>query len=466
MMKYFLATFGCQMNKSDSERIEGLLGDLGFIKTDEAKDADFIILNSCSVRQAAEDRIFGLVNNYADLKKKNPELVLIITGCMPGRDSAGKFKKKMPGLDLYFPISELNELPQRLAELRPKWVSCHSLVYPENLNQKRKIDYPNKSDNDINLKDYFSIAPNYFSKFHAFVPIQTGCDRFCSYCAVPYARGREKCRPVKDILEEVKTLAKNECLSIELLGQVVNNYKASDPENFNKNNPYKNHFAALLWEINQINGIKRVHFTSAHPIYVDDEIIDALALPNQINYLHLAVQSGDNEILKRMNRPYTREDYLKVIEKIRAKQPKIALGTDIIIGFPGEGEAEFQNTLDLYKKVNFDIAYLGIYSPRSGTVAAKAFKDDITREEKKRRRHVLQELMENTASRKNQKYVGQEVEVLVDKIEHGKCSGWSREMKFVEFLGSGGLIGKLIKVRIEEAMEWILKGYTTEHHAV
>ncbi len=431
------------MNKSDSERIQGLLEGFGFIKTDKDKEADLIILNSCSVRQAAEDRIFGLVKNYMALKKQNPELIVAITGCMPGRDKEKKFKDKMPGLDLYFPISELNELPSKLAELRPEWALFHS----------REGGNP---------ESYFSVVPRYSSKFHAFVPIQTGCDRMCSYCAVPYARGREKCRPVKDVLEEVKNLAENGCISIELLGQVVNNYKANDPENFSKNNPYKDHFAALLWEINQINEIKRVHFTSAHPIYMNDEIIDALVLPNQINYLHLAVQSGDDEILKKMNRPYSREDYLKIIDKIRAKRPEIAIGTDIIIGFSGEGENKFQNTLDLYKKADFDIAYLGIYSPRSGTVAAKTLKDDISREEKKKRWHMLQEFMRQTTFRKNQKYIGQEVEVLVERIEHGNCSGWSREMKFVEFPGDKNLIGKLVKIKIKEAKEWILKGKYNE----
>jgi tRNA-2-methylthio-N6-dimethylallyladenosine synthase len=461
-MKYFLATFGCQMNKSDSERIQGLLDGFGFIKTDKDEEADLIILNSCSVRQAAEDRIFGLVKNYVALKKQNPELVVAITGCMPGRDKENKFKDKMPGLDLYFPISELNEFPQRLAELRPEWTPCHSDRASRRVEESLKDCLRDPSASLHSARDdkenYFSVTPRYSSKFHAFVPIQTGCDRFCSYCAVPYARGREKCRPVKDILEEIKKLGESGCVSVELLGQVVNNYKASDPENFSKNNPYKDHFASLLWEINQISEMKRVHFTSAHPIYMNDEIIDALALRNQINYLHLAVQSGDNKILKKMNRPYTCEDYLKIIDKIRAKRPEIALGTDIIIGFSGEREVEFQNTLDLYKKADFDIAYLGIYSPRSGTVAAKNFKDDVPQEEKKKRWHRLQELMEQTALRKNQKYVGQEVEVLVDKSEHGKCSGWSREMKFVELPGDANLIGRLVKVKIEEAMEWILRG--------
>lgn len=352
-MKYHLKTFGCQMNKSDSERISSLLESLGFTKTNKPEKADLIILNSCSVRQTAEDRIFGQINNFAKLKEKNPNLILVVTGCMPGRDGEKKFKKKMPALDLYFPISELENV-----------FEC---------------------DRDITWHPRRQVPLQ-----TPYVPIQSGCNRFCSYCVVPYARGREKCHPLKEILSKAKNIQR-----VELLGQVVNNYIAPDPENFSEKNPYNNHFAKLLWEINQIPKIKQINFTSAHPIYMTDEVIDALTLPKQINYLHLAVQSGDNKILKKMNRPYTREEYLDIIKKIKKKKPNIKIGTDIIVGFPGEGEKEFQNTVDLCRQINFDIAYVSMYSPRSGT-AAYNLKDDVPRKEKRRRWNELQKLTKTT----------------------------------------------------------------------
>lgn len=434
-MKYHLITFGCQMNKSDSERIKYLLEGLEFEETKEYKEADFIIINSCSVRQSAEDRIFGLIKNFNKLKKEKRDLVVAITGCMPGRDGSGKIRKRVKGVDLFFPISELHTLYNQLKKIRPEWV--------------------------VQIKsyeEYLKINPHYSSKFQAFIPIQIGCNRFCSYCIVPYSRGREQCRKVVDIIKEIEALAQKGYLHIELLGQVINNYQAPDPESFNKNNPYKNHFAALLWEANQVKGIERIHFTSAHPIFMDDEVIDALTLPKQINYLHLAVQSGDNKILKAMNRPYTTREYLQILQKIREKKPEIALGTDIIVGFPGEGEKEFQKTISLYKKADFDIAYLAKYSPRSGTLSAKIFEDNISWDEKKRRWRTLQNLMEKIAFKKNQKYLDKKVEVLVEKYEQNKCSGWSREMKMVEFVGNESLVGKLINVKIKETSTWVLRG--------
>lgn len=434
-MKYHLITFGCQMNKSDSERISGFLGTLGFLKTENPEDADLIILNSCSVRQTAEDRIFGKIKNFTKFKERNSDLILVVTGCMPGRDRGNKFKKKMPGIDLYFPISDLKNLPQMIKGIRPDWLS-----------------------NAPSFDDYLCIKPIYSTEFQAFVPIQTGCDRFCSYCIVPHSRGRERCRPVKEILQEIRELAKNKCVYVELLGQVVNNYHAPDPENFTEENPYKNHFAALLWEINQIEEIKRIHFSSAHPIYMTDEVIDALSLPKQVNYLHLAVQSGNDEVLEKMNRPYTAKKYLEIIKKIKKKKPGIALGTDIIVGFPGEGDGEFDDTLALYKKADFDIAYLAKYSSRSGTTADKSFRDSVLIEEKKKRWRALQNLMEEIAFRKNQKYLNKTVKVLVEKVEHNLCSGWSNEMKVVEFEGNKDLVGKIINVKIKEVKTWVLCG--------
>ncbi len=398
-MKYHIITFGCQMNKNDSERIESVLLSAGMKKAGGPEDADLIILNSCSVRNASEQRVIGLVHNFNELKKQNPNLKIVVTGCMPGRDKDGKLKRRLSGVDFYFPTP--------------------------------------RGDN------FLSINPTRDVKYKAFVTIQTGCGQYCSYCVVPYARGKEINRPFQDILQEVSDLAQNGCVEITLLGQIVNKY----PD-----------FAKLLHEINKIDGIQRINWTASHPLFMADEVIDALNLPKQVNYLHLPVQSGSDEILRKMNRKHTRDFYIDLIKKIRAKRPDIAIGTDIIVGFCGETEEQFQETVDLYKQCDFDIAYLAEYSTRSGTAADKAFKDDVPQKEKKRRWQVLQDLMEETTLRKNQKYVGQTVSVLVDKCEEGMCIGNSSEMKVVSFAGDLGLIGKVINVKIEEAKEWILCG--------
>jgi tRNA-2-methylthio-N6-dimethylallyladenosine synthase len=455
---YFLIVFGCQMNKNDAERLETILQNAGWSRTENQEEADAIFIVTCSVRQSAEDRVYGLARNFAKLRCKNPGLLIGITGCMAGRDTDGKIKKRLPFVDFFFPINEMTKLPEWLAAKQQSFT---------------KVD----DDRSAYLKTSAKNSEN----FRAFVSIQTGCNKFCSYCVVPYARGREKCRPVKDTLDEIHRLAKNGCLEVTLLGQAVNNYIAPDPENFSPENPYSkgllppspsfggydrrarndggwNDFAALLWEINQVPGLKRIHWTAAYPNHMTDEVIDALTLPLQANYLHLPVQSGDNEILRRMNRRHTRELYLEIIKKIKAKRPGIALGTDIIVGFCGETEEQFENTLDLYRQCDFDISYHARYSSRSGTLAAKIFKDDVSKDEKRRRWQKIQNLMEETTMRKNQKFQDQVLEVLVDRCENGVCWGTTNEMKVASFPGGPELVGRIVKMKVERADVWVLFG--------
>jgi len=481
--KYFLLTFGCQMNKSDSERIAGFLHTLGLEVAEKPEEADLLIINTCSVRQASEDRVFGFVRNWQKLRKNNSDLVIAITGCMPGRDHDGKMRKKLPGVDLFFGIDELPRLPGWLGGLWgvEEWLGMTGA-------------------------DYLHIDPVRQKTFQSSVTIQTGCNNFCTYCVVPYARGRERNRRVVDILAEIKKVVGEGSKEIMLLGQVVNHYIALDPENFSDQNPFchfdlaspkgyakasrasqqaekslaiqnlrdpspalrmtgehgndkkSDDFAALLWEINQIPGDFRINWTAADPQYFSGAQIEALKLPKQVNYLHLPVQSGDNEVLKKMNRHYTREKYLEIIKKIKLARPEIALGTDFVLGFSGETEEQFQNTVDLFQQCDFDIAYQSMYSERSGTTAAQAFKDDIPKVEKKRRWQIVQDLMEANTHRKNQKYLQQTVEVLVDKCEQGICSGNSNEMKLVHFSGTPDLIGQLVKIKITQAETWVIKG--------
>lgn len=455
--KYHLITFGCQMNKNDSERMETILRGLGFVSTDVPEESDLILMNTCSVRQQAEDRVFNKVRDFEKIKDVNPELIIGITGCMAGRDRDGVIRKKIPAVDLYFPTADMAQLPRWIGELRPEMVNSTDPV-----------------------EDYLKIKPERNSVRQAFVSIQTGCNKFCTYCVVPFARGLEKNRSVKDILEEINDLAAHGCVEVTLLGQTVNSYRAPDAEHFSEGNPYKDHFAALLWEVNQISEIKRLHFTAPHPLHMTDEAIDAMTLPAHVNFIHLPVQAGDNEVLRRMNRRYTIEQFDDVVRRLREKIPTIAIGTDIIVGFSGETPEQFQKTIDMYRNIGFDIGYNAKYSERSGTAAKRAFKDDVTQEEKKRRWFELQAVMEEVVNKKNQAYVGKIVSVLVERHEPpkitdemlkmpekiielvaskpGMCSGNSREMKLVTFEGGKELVGEIVDVKIVKAGTWILEG--------
>ncbi len=427
------------MNKNDSERLESVLAHMGLKKTDTPETADVILMNSCSVRESAENRIFSFTKNFAELKKNNPNLVIGVTGCMPGRDKDGKMQEKLAGADLYFPTRDMTRLPSMLAALNPAFRDMEDLE-----------------------ADYLKLQPTYGASFQAFLTIQTGCNMFCTYCVVPYSRGLEVNRSLKDILEEARSLVLHGVIEITLLGQIVNHYIAPDPEHFSPENPYsKNHFAKLLWELNQIHGLERVHFTAPHPMYMDEEAIDALTLPKQVNFIHLPMQSGATNVLTRMNRRHTREWYLDTVKKIRAKKPEIAIGTDIIVGFSGETEEEFAETLSAYELCDFDISYPAQYSKRSGTLGVKLYKDDIPKEVKKERWERLQAYMEKTTQRKNQAYLGRTVSVLVDQFEDSWCTGNSKEMKRVRFKGDETLVGTIQDVLIIKPDVWMLFGKKT-----
>jgi tRNA-2-methylthio-N6-dimethylallyladenosine synthase len=434
--KYYIQTFGCQMNKSDSERLKTVLEQQHMMETQDPKQAQIIILNTCSVRQSAEDRIFGLMKNFGQLKNKNPDLLLGITGCMVGHDTQQKLLKKLPMVDLYFPITEINDLPQKITQLR-----FHSFA------NDHKIDSPIA---------YLQTPAKYENTFEAFVPIMSGCNKFCTYCIVPYARGREYSRSFKEILSEIRSLKDKNVQQVTLLGQNVNSFHPEDniPS---KNNPYKDPFAALLWEVNKI-GIPWIHFTAPHPKDMSEEAVDALALPSMVDYLHLPLQSGDDEILTMMNRQYTTKEYQQLVEKIRKIKPHIALGTDIIVGFPGETEKQFTNTLTFYKEIQFDISYHAIYSKRSYTPAAK-MKNQIEYETKKERWNRLQHLMETITEKKNKIYKNTTEEILLKEETKGVYIGETRHIKKISIPKKEDLqIGKRYNASIERTATWMLYG--------
>lgn len=353
MKKYFIETFGCQANEADSERIAGWYESRGWSRAKSIKEADEVIINTCSVRQSAEDRVFGLVRNL-----KNTRTKIIVTGCI-----------------LYHPLKWLKEKLPQVDEF------------------KRKEEYLKKSE-----------AVSRVSKTHAWVPIMEGCSHYCTYCVVPYARGKEVSRPFEEIVCEVQELARRGYKEITLLGQNVNSYgkdftssklKAQNSklqlkvQNFRR---LKTIFAQLLRVLNDITGIEKISFITSNPWDLTGDIIKAISLPKIDRYLHLPVQSGDNEILRRMNRPYTVEEYMKLVEKIRKKIPDIKIGTDIIVGFPGETKKQFENTVKFCKKIGFVKAYIAMYSPRPGTAAYKS-KDNLSHKEKRRRWKILDDLI-------------------------------------------------------------------------
>lgn len=433
---YFILTYGCQMNINDSERLTAMLKNCGLKESSTEEEADLVIFNTCSVREHAEQRIYGKMENLVERKRKGERVLIAVTGCMAGRDKNGDLRRRLSMVDLFFATADMVNLPRWLAELRPDWMVS--------------------GDQET---DYLKINPVRRSPYQAYVTIQTGCNHFCSYCVVPYARGLERNRPVDDILKEIIQSVEGGALDITLLGQAVNEYRASDPGVYSAHNPYKNHFAALLWEVNQIEGVKRLHWTAAHPLAMDDEVIHALTLPKQVNYLHLPVQSGSDEVLRRMNRKYTRKQYLDIISKIKQIRPGIALGTDIIVGFPGETERDFLETVDLYKQCDYDISYTAQYSPRTGTLSHRLFPDNIRPEAKKRRWEVLQTLMEETVGRKNQAYQDRVLDVLIDKIDGDWVYGTSGELKNIRALGAApDMIGTVVKMKVNKPMMWLLEG--------
>lgn len=326
MNKYFIKVFGCAMNVADSERIAGWYEQKNWQPAKKAQEADETVIITCSVRQTAEDRVYGLVENLKKLKIKNLKFKIVVTGCMM-RYPLKYLKEKLPSVDEFKRINEY-KIEGKVRE----------------------------------------------SKTMAYVSIMEGCNNFCSYCVVPYARGREVSRPLEEIIYEVEELAKRGYKEVVLLGQNVNSYEKG--------------FAQLLERLNEISGIKKISFLTSNPWDLDDEIIKAMSLPKIDRYLHLPVQSGDDDILKKMNRHYTVNDFIKLVGKIRKKIPDIKIGTDIIVGFPGETKREFQNTVDLCKKTGFVKAYVSMYSPRLQTAAYK-FTDNISHKEKKRRWQIL-----------------------------------------------------------------------------
>lgn len=431
--KLLIKSYGCQMNEYDSAKIADILAaSSDFILTKDLNDADLIVLNTCSIRAKAEEKLFSDLGRLRPFKKKKPNLVLAVGGCVAAQEQKNIFRRA-PYVDIVFGPQTLHRLPA---------------MYTKAVHQKKHIIDTEAAL--IEKFDYFPV-PKLTGPI-AYVSIMEGCNKFCSYCIVPFTRGREISRPMQDILIEIKNLANKGAKEIHLLGQNVNSF-------YNEDKNAK--LADLIYEIAKIESIKRIRFTTSHPAEFDDDLIDVfLKEPKLVKHLHLPIQSGSNRILKLMRRGYTQEEYKEIIIKLRALQPDISLSTDIIVGFPGETEADFALTMEIVKTINFDAAFSFIYSPRPNTVAAK-MEDNVPLEEKKRRLETLQNQISIQTRKYNKSLIGTTQNILINscsKKDVNQFSGRTESNRIVNFIAPKHIIGDIVNIKITEVLTNSLRG--------
>ena len=444
LLKYNILTMGCQLNENDSEKICGMLEEMGYTKTDDFHDADLNLFNTCCVRENAEDKLFGKLGELKKLKEEKG-IIIAIGGCMmQEKHITDKIKESYPFVDILFGTHTLYRFPEDL--------------YKAICEKKKQEDIL-----DVDGEIYEGLPIKRDSKIKASVTIMNGCNNFCTYCIVPYVRGRERSRQPQEIINEVKTLAKQGYKEITLLGQNVNSYLRVEREKGKNFEEFEgvNSFATLLRAINKIDGIERIRFVSPHPKDFTDDVIEAIAECDKVcKLVHLPLQSGNSKVLKEMNRKYTKEQYLILVEKMKNKIPNLTLSTDIIVGFPGETDEEFEDTLDVIEKVNFEQVYMFIYSRRVGTPGDR-MENQISEEVKHIRFDKLKKLVESQIENNNKKYLGTIQKVLVEgtsKNNEKMLTGRTDSNKVVIFDGSKDLINKVINIKIVSEHMWYLKG--------
>ncbi|HEX9976906.1 MAG TPA: tRNA (N6-isopentenyl adenosine(37)-C2)-methylthiotransferase MiaB, partial [Dehalococcoidales bacterium] len=411
---YHIWTIGCQMNKAESERLASFLEQRGYQATAAAEEADIIVLNSCVVRQSAENRVVNKLHTLRQLKKLHPGLTLAVTGCLVNSDTAA-LKKAFPHVDYFFKPGDW-----------PQWL--------EKVTLGQVLPHPSNG-----------------RTVSVYVPIIQGCNNFCSYCIVPYRRGRERSRPIDEIVSEVQELIRRGAREIVLLGQNVDSYGHDLPD--------RPDLADLLTELNTVDGLARLRFLTNHPKDMTRKLIDAIATRDKVcEHISLPVQSGDDDILKAMRRGYTVEHYRQLVAEIRRRIPEVALSTDVIVGFPSESEEQFRRTVDLLSELRFDTVHVAGYSPRPGTIAAGELENNIPVAEKRRRLSIIEQLQESIATEINARLMGQAVETLVEGKTRGKWRGRTRSDKLVFFSDTGDHLGQLANIRIEKTSPWSLQG--------
>ena len=425
-LTYHVQTFGCQMNSKDSEKLAGILETIGYVETDTEK-ADFVIYNTCTVRENANTRVYGRIGYLGTMKKKNPDMKIAMCGCMMQEPHVvEKIKKSYRFVDIIFGTHNIFKLAE--------------LIYEDILKNKMVVDVWEGTNQIVE-----DLPSEHKYKFKAGVNIMYGCNNFCSYCIVPYVRGRERSRKPEDILSEVKKLASEGIVEIMLLGQNVNSY--------GKTLEHPISFAELLKMVEEVEGIQRIRFMTSHPKDLSDELIEVMKNSKKIcTHLHLPMQSGSTRVLKEMNRKYSKEDYLLLVDKIKTAMPEISLTTDIIVGFPGETEEDFLETVDVVRKTGFDSAYTFIYSKRTGTPAAK-MENQVPEDVVKDRFNRLLEEIKITSEACANRYTGQTMEVLVEEENEqgeGMLTGRLSNNLLVHFYGGKELIGKLVLVNLKE----------------
>jgi tRNA-2-methylthio-N6-dimethylallyladenosine synthase len=437
--KFYIRTYGCQMNEHDTEVMAGIFLGLGYEPTDSVEDANVILLNTCAIRENAENKVFGELGHLKHLKREKPDLLLGVCGCMSQEESVvNKILKTYNQVDMIFGTHNIHRLPHILQE-----------AY---MSKEMVVEVWSKEGDVIE-----NLPKVRRGNIKAWVNIMYGCDKFCTYCIVPYTRGKERSRRPDDIIQEVRHLAAQGYQEITLLGQNVNAYGKDLTD-------IKYGLGELMDEIRKID-IPRIRFTTSHPRDFDDHLIEVLAKGgNLMDHIHLPVQSGSTDVLKIMARKYTREQYLELVSKIKAAIPNVTLTTDIIVGYPNETEEQFEETMSLVREVGYESAYTFIYSPREGTPAAK-MQDNVPMEVKKERLQRLNALVNEQSAQSMKKYQDQIVEVLVEgesKNNPDVLAGYTSKLKLVNFVGPKSAIGKIVKVKITDAKTWSLNGEMVE----
>ena len=431
--KYYMLTYGCQMNVHDSENIKAILEELKYSETTEMEEANIIVLNTCAIRENAHNKVIGMLGRIKHLKESKEDFITVFCGCMAQEETiANLLKDKYKWVDIVMGTHNIHKLPVYLEEVITKHQPLLEVFSKEG---------------DI----YENIPVKRDSKYKAWVNIMYGCDKFCTYCIVPYTRGKQRSRLPQDIIKEVEELVKDNYQEVTLLGQNVNAYGKDLDINYN--------MANLLEDVAKTN-IPRIRFVTSHPWDFTDEMLDIIAkYDNIMPYIHLPIQSGSNKILKLMGRKYTKEEYITLFNKIKDKIPNVSITTDIIVGFPGETAEDFNETLDVVNKLKYDLAYTFIFSKREGTPAAN-MEDNTSEEEKHERLAKLNELVNKYALENNQKYLNKIVPVLIEgpSEKEGKLMGYTDNMKLVNVTADEKYIGKIVNVKITEVKTWSLEG--------